>query len=66
MKTSHFSIVLLLFVGVSILACTQGPESETALDSGSVLDFIEDDYSTALAKARARDVPLFIESWAPW
>jgi len=28
--------------------------------------FIEDDYARALAEARARHVPLFIESWAPW
>ena len=28
--------------------------------------FIHDDYSRALADARARKVPLFIESWAPW
>jgi hypothetical protein len=31
-----------------------------------VLPFIEDDYTRAVAEARARKVPLFIESWAPW
>jgi endonuclease YncB( thermonuclease family) len=30
------------------------------------LPFIEDDYARALAEARARKLPLFIESWAPW
>jgi len=30
------------------------------------LSFIEDDYAAAVAEARERDVPLFIESWAPW
>jgi len=30
------------------------------------LPFVEDDYAAALAQARARDVPLFIEAWAPW
>jgi len=30
------------------------------------LSFIEDDYDRALAEARARDVPVFIDSWAPW
>jgi hypothetical protein len=34
--------------------------------SGEVLPFIEDDYPRALAQARARQVPLFVESWAPW
>ena len=31
-----------------------------------VVPFIADDYARALAQARARRVPLFIESWAPW
>jgi len=31
-----------------------------------VLPFIADDYSRALAEARSRKLPLFIESWAPW
>jgi len=30
------------------------------------LPFIQDDYARALAEARARKVPLFIEAWAPW
>lgn len=30
------------------------------------LPFIQDDYTRALAEARARKVPLFIEAWAPW
>lgn len=28
--------------------------------------FIEDDYGKALAEARVRKLPLFIEAWAPW
>ena len=31
-----------------------------------VLPFIQDDYPRALAEARARKVPIFIEAWAPW
>ena len=30
-----------------------------------VLPFM-DDYAKAVAQARARKVPLFIEAWAPW
>jgi hypothetical protein len=37
-----------------------------ASTSTSVLPFIEDDYTKALAEARSRQVPLFIEAWAPW
>src|SRR5687767_6303047 len=30
------------------------------------LPWIVDDYDRALAEARARKVPLFVETWAPW
>ncbi len=30
------------------------------------LPFVQDDYTKALAMARARKVPLFVEAWAPW
>ena len=30
------------------------------------LPFISDDYARALAEAKARKVPIFVESWAPW
>jgi endonuclease YncB( thermonuclease family) len=30
------------------------------------LPFVEDDYARALAEARARKLPLFVETWAPW
>ncbi len=30
------------------------------------LPFIEDDWPRALAEARARDLPIFVDAWAPW
>ena len=30
------------------------------------LSFVEDDYARALAEARARNLPLFVDAWAPW
>lgn len=30
------------------------------------LPFIADDYPRALAEARRRKLPLFVDSWAPW
>ena len=32
----------------------------------SVLPWIEDDHSRAVAEAKARKLPIFVESWAPW
>ena len=31
-----------------------------------VLPFIDDSYTKAVAEARARKVPIFVEAWAPW
>jgi hypothetical protein len=32
----------------------------------SALPFIADDYPGALARARAKNLPIFVEAWAPW
>lgn len=32
----------------------------------SPLPFIEDDYPRALAQARQRGVPIFVDTWATW
>lgn len=34
--------------------------------SKPVLPFIEDDYSKALATAKASKKPVFVDIWAPW
>ena len=31
-----------------------------------VLPFIENDYTKAVAQARAKNVPIFADAWAPW
>ena len=28
--------------------------------------FIEDNYTKALAQAKAKNLPIFVEAWAPW
>ena len=38
----------------------------TALSARADLPFIENDYMKAIAQARAKNVPLFVEAWAPW
>jgi hypothetical protein len=37
-----------------------------SVPSREVLPFIADDYAKALAQARARALPIFVEAWAPW
>ena len=54
------------------LACTPPLVATPAASPGGrtgpreVLPFVHDDYANALAQARARKLPLFIDAWAPW
>jgi len=58
-----------LFV-VGLLACTasrtSAPEVSAAAHEGAPLPFIEDDYDRALSEAKAKGLPLFVDTWAPW
>jgi len=53
------------FTAIGALAVMLGCAASAAVPAPP-LSFIEDDYAAALAEARARGAPLFIESWAPW
>ncbi len=57
------SCAIVTFLG---LAGAGAQEAAPAPRSRSVLPFLEDDYGKALEQARARDLPLFVEAWAPW
>ena len=50
-------------LGFALLGLASAAPSKPA---HSVLPFIHDDYPRALAEARARKVPIFIETSAPW
>jgi hypothetical protein len=49
------------------LALTGGLALVSAVSAGprEVLPWV-DDYSKAIAQARAKNVPIFVEAWAPW
>ena len=49
----------------SVLAASPAP-SKPAPGKKPALPFIEDDYPRALAEARSKKVPIFVEAWAPW
>ena len=38
----------------------------SALHARANVPFIEDDYTKAVARAKAKNVPIFVEAWAPW
>jgi tetratricopeptide (TPR) repeat protein len=63
--------VVALLIGLS--ACGAGAPAASAPTHPSAapapaakLSFIEDDYARALAEARAKKVPLFVDAWATW
>jgi len=60
MKRLRPAPLLLALAASAALATSPAPGPKL------VLPFIADDYTRALAEARARKLPLFIESWAPW
>jgi hypothetical protein len=61
-------VTSLLVVG--LLACTAARTSTVSEPSAphakTALPFIEDDYPRALAEAKTKGLPLFVDTWAPW
>ncbi len=59
---------------LAFVVTATGPATAARLAPGATevssdarpLPFLSDDYARALAEARARSLPLFIEAWAPW
>lgn len=71
------TLPMLLFVAAAaLIACQASPRDQAgqsahtdaaARKAGTLaLPFVVDDYAGALAQAKERDLPLFIETWAPW
>jgi hypothetical protein len=56
-----------MLLGLTVVLAACAPSQDKAPPPAAPpLPFVADDYPAALAEARARDVPMFIESWAPW
>jgi hypothetical protein len=64
MKPFRMSSAVLLFsTALSSAAAASGAAGPAR---STRLSFIEDDYTRAVAEARSRRVPIFVEAWAPW
>jgi hypothetical protein len=66
MRTLRVASLLAALLLAPAPAATASRHQPAAMHARSVLPFISDDYAKALQVARARKLPLFIESWAPW
>ena len=62
MRRSFLPFFLMLASAPAGGAAIAAPEAAR----GMVVPFIQDDYARALAEAKAKKLPLFIEAWAPW
>ena len=47
-------------------APAKAPKSAPGSSWKPVVPFIDDDFGRALALAKSRKLPVFIEGWAPW
>lgn len=61
MRTTRLGAAL-----AAVLLAAPAAVAGTAAAPRPVLPFIEDDYTKALASAKASGKPIFFEAWAPW
>ncbi len=59
MRGRRVSLVLLSLAAAAPLFSAQATARPT-------LPFIEDDYPKAMAEAKSKKLPVFVEAWAPW
>jgi endonuclease YncB( thermonuclease family) len=50
------------FLGAAMLVALAAP----VVAESAPLPFLHDDYANALAQAKQRHLPVFVEVWAPW
>jgi thioredoxin-like negative regulator of GroEL len=60
-----FALALLAGCGGGAAGATT-PTAATGTTHGEALPFIHDDFPKALAEAKRRNKPLFVDAWAPW
>ena len=67
------TLMAMLLATLLVTSATHAATTTTAAPAKSatakwhpVVPFIEDDFGRALALAKERKLPVFIEGWAPW
>ena len=68
MRTSLYALVAGAALASALGACApgSGKPAGAAAAGAFALPFVENDFSTALARAREAKLPLVVEVWAPW
>ncbi|MEY4374714.1 MAG: hypothetical protein RL760_881 [Candidatus Eisenbacteria bacterium] len=72
MSTVMRTLLLAIALMLAALPATAAPARSAAKAHSTAsawhpaVPFIEDDFGRALALAKSRKLPVFIEGWAPW
>ena len=66
MKNSKKFLAKVSLIALALAACSPQSGGDTQTLEGEVLPFIKDDYAGALALAQEKDIPIFVDAWAPW
>jgi len=64
LSTSALCHLPLALLCLTLVGCAHGGSG--GRERGSGISFVADDFSGALAQARAENKPLFVDAWAPW
>ena len=55
-----------LMLAFALTTLASAPGRASVPPPHSALPWLEDDYPKAVALAKARELPIFVEAWAPW
>jgi thiol-disulfide isomerase/thioredoxin len=56
----------LRFLSIALAAAAAAYATAATPEAKSVLPWVVDDFSGALTQAKAKNVPIFVDMWAPW
>jgi hypothetical protein len=66
LMTTLLAAVIVTSATHAATTTTAAPAKGATAKWNPVVPFIEDDFGRALALAKERKLPVFIEGWAPW
>jgi len=66
MRSLPLALLVLALASPASAAAHAPAPAKAARTAAPVLPWIQDDYPKAVALAKARRLPIFVEAWAPW
>ncbi len=66
MRSTKLCVLTAALLAAGACSPAGHPAAGAAIAKTAALPFIENDWPAALARARAAQLPVFVEVWAPW